>query len=160
MAVGYRAGIGDQLAKPRASTYRALWKAPDAVVKATDPNQRPVPHDQHVLEAGHDRRRPPAPARGLCTSQILVISMQDGTLGENPRAAADYVDMLAENGLGNYCDLLESVSKHPMMGSYQTSVRNQKTDPRTECVPEENYAREVMQLFSIGLLDLNAEAST
>ena len=67
--------------------------------------------------------------------------------------------MLAPNAFGNYRDLLEAVSLHPMMGIYLTSLRNRKADPRTGRVPDENYAREVMQLFSIGLLQLNADGS-
>ena len=92
-------------------------------------------------------------------SQIFVISMQDGSVGENPRAVAAYVDMLGAKGLGNYRDLLQAVSLHPMMGVYLTSIRNQKADARTGRVPDENYAREVMQLMSIGLHQLNADGS-
>jgi uncharacterized protein (DUF1800 family) len=162
MAVGYRAWIDEQLAKPRSSTYRALWEGADAAVKAADPT-RTIGQDGTINAfwkqalTGEDQLRQRV---AFALSQILVISMQDGTVGENPRATADYLDMLAEKGLGNYRDLLESVSRHPMMGSYLTSIRNQKADPRTGRVPDENYAREVMQLFSIGLLELNADGTT
>ncbi len=65
----------------------------------------------------------------------------------------------ATKGFGNYRELLESVSRHPMMGVYLSHLRNQKADARTGRVPDENYAREVMQLFSIGLVELNADGS-
>ena len=92
-------------------------------------------------------------------SQIFVISMQDSSVADNPRAVAAWLDMLGDKGLGNYRDLLEAVSRHPMMGMYLSHLRNQKADARTGRVPDENYAREVMQLFSIGLVELNADGS-
>jgi len=92
-------------------------------------------------------------------SQIMVISMADGTVGDNPRAVAAWLDMLGDKGLGNYRALIEAVSLHPMMGVYLSHLRNQKADARSGRVPDENYAREVMQLFSIGLLELNADGT-
>ena len=65
----------------------------------------------------------------------------------------------ARRSQGNYRDLLEAVSRHPLMGMYLSHLRNQKADARTGRVPDENYAREVMQLFSIGLVELNADGS-
>ena len=67
--------------------------------------------------------------------------------------------MLGDKGQGNYRDLLEAVSRHPLMGMYLSHMRNQKADARTGRVPDENYAREVMQLFSIGLVELNPDGS-
>jgi uncharacterized protein (DUF1800 family) len=92
-------------------------------------------------------------------SQIFVISMQDSAVGDNPRAVAAYLDLLGDKGLGNYRDLLEGVALHPMMGRYLSAMRNQKADARTGRVPDENFAREVMQLFSIGLHELNPDGS-
>ncbi|MBS0443009.1 MAG: DUF1800 family protein, partial [Proteobacteria bacterium] len=80
-------------------------------------------------------------------------------VGNEPRAVAHYLDMLGDKGLANYRELIEAVSLHPMMGTYLTSIRNRKADPRTGRVPDENYAREVMQLFSIGLVELNDDGS-
>jgi uncharacterized protein (DUF1800 family) len=65
------------------------------------------------------------------------------------------VDTLANHAFGNYRELLEAVTLHPMMGLYLSHLRNQKADPATGRVPDENYAREVMQLFSIGLYELD-----
>ncbi|HEX3141394.1 MAG TPA: DUF1800 domain-containing protein [Rhizobacter sp.] len=93
-------------------------------------------------------------------SQIFVISFVDGTLANQTRGVTSYYDMLGEKAFGNYRDLLESVSLHPMMGVYLTSLRNQKEDTASGRVPDENYAREVMQLFSIGLYELNNDGTT
>jgi uncharacterized protein (DUF1800 family) len=92
-------------------------------------------------------------------SEIFVVSFVDPNLSNQPRGVASYYDMLGEKAFGNYRDLLEAVSQHPMMGNYLTSLRNQKEDATSGRVPDENYAREVMQLFSIGLYQLNGDGS-
>ena len=160
MAIGYSAWIDEQFAKP-ASTNRPLWEAADAAVKAVNASSS-IYQDgtinafwRNAVSADDQLRQRVAYA----LSQIFVISMQDGTVGDNPRAVAAYLDMLGDKGLGNYRDLLEAVSKHPMMATYLTSLRNQKADPKTGRVPDENYAREVMQLMSIGLHQLNNDGS-
>jgi uncharacterized protein (DUF1800 family) len=90
-------------------------------------------------------------------SQILVISFQDSGVNNYPRGVAAYYDILATHAFGNYRNLLEQVSTNPMMGTYLTSLRNQKESGTR--VPDENYAREVMQLFTIGLYQLNLDGS-
>lgn len=90
-------------------------------------------------------------------SEIFVISFQNTTLANNPRGVAEYYDMLGAFAFGNFRDLLEQVSLHPMMGNYLSSLRNQKTVGAR--LPDENYAREVMQLFTIGLRELNEDGT-
>ncbi|MDH3304405.1 MAG: DUF1800 domain-containing protein [Gammaproteobacteria bacterium] len=91
-------------------------------------------------------------------SEIMVVS-QLGALGNLPFAVADYYDMLVQNAFGNYRDLLEEVTLHPAMGVYLSMLGNEKPDPVNNIRPDENYAREVMQLFSIGLVELNIDGS-
>jgi uncharacterized protein (DUF1800 family) len=91
-------------------------------------------------------------------SEIMVVS-QLGALGNLPFAVADYYDVLAENAFGNYRDLLEEITLHPAMGVYLSMLGNEKPDPVLNIRPDENYAREVMQLFSIGLVELNIDGS-
>jgi len=160
LAIGYDAWIDEQFAKP-ASTNRPLWEAADAAVKAANPSSS-IYQDgtinafwRNAVSADDQLRQRVA----YSLSQIFVISMQDSTVGDNPRAVAAYLDMLGDKGLGNYRALLEAVSKHPMMATYLTSLRNQKADAKTGRVPDENYAREVMQLMSIGLHQLNADGT-
>lgn len=86
-------------------------------------------------------------------SQILVVSF-DGTLGRAPQALAQYMDILTEGAFGNYRDLLEKVTYSPAMAIYLTYIRNEKADPRSGRVPDENYAREILQLFTVGLVEL------
>ena len=91
-------------------------------------------------------------------SQICVISLE-GTLGSYSNGVANYYDILVRNSFGNYKDLLLEVSLHPAMGNYLSHLNNPKTDTVNNVYPDENYAREIMQLFSIGLYKLNIDGS-
>lgn len=90
-------------------------------------------------------------------SQIFVISLRDGTVANHPRGAAAYYDTLATHAFGNFRNLLEAVALHPMMGLYLSHLRNRKESDTRQ--PDENFAREVMQLFTIGLHELNPDGT-
>lgn len=92
-------------------------------------------------------------------SQILVTSRRDANLTSRLKGMADYYDIFVENAFGNYSDILLKVTLHPCMGTYLSSVGNQKADPSINRFPDENYARELMQLFSMGLWQLNPDGS-
>lgn len=92
-------------------------------------------------------------------SQICVVSRRDANLEEKPEAMANYYDMLTRNALGNYGELLLDVAMHPAMGWYLSHAGNQKADPSIPRYPDENFARELMQLFAIGLWELNPDGS-
>ncbi|MEL6569036.1 MAG: DUF1800 domain-containing protein [Pseudomonadota bacterium] len=93
-------------------------------------------------------------------SQVLVISSRDGgTLAGIPTTVAYYQDILARNAFGNYRDVLEDVTYSPAMAEYLTYMTNIKGDPDTGRMPDENYARELMQLFTIGLVELNRDGT-
>lgn len=92
-------------------------------------------------------------------SQILVISRQDGNLVNRPRGLASYYDIFVENAFGNYYDILRQVTFHPCMGRYLSHLGNQPPAPEINRFPDENYAREVMQLFTIGLWELNPDGA-
>jgi len=158
--LGYSGWLNDQFNLP-ATSHRAYWDAADAALKAVDVNAS-AGQDQ-VFESfwkqavnGRDQLRQ---RTAFALSEIFVTSLVDGSVGENPRGVAAWLDMLGDKGFGNYRDLLEAVSLHPMMGLYLTHLHNQKADARTGRVPDENYAREVMQLFSIGLVQLNEDGT-
>jgi uncharacterized protein (DUF1800 family) len=160
MAIGYAAWIDEQLALP-ATSHRGFVETRDAEIKAAAPTSA-AGQDQ-IFESfwkqaltGQDQLRQ---RTAFALSQIFVISMADDNVVGNTRAVAAWMDMLGDKGLGNYRELLESVSRHPMMGIYLSHLRNQKADVARGRVPDENYAREVMQLFSIGLVELNEDGS-
>ncbi|MGJ8726626.1 MAG: DUF1800 family protein [Roseibacillus sp.] len=92
-------------------------------------------------------------------SQILVASKFGANLGNQPRSIANYYDMMIEGAFGNFEDLLLDVSLHPLMGNYLSHLENQVADPSIGRYPDENYAREIMQLFSIGLWELNPDGT-
>ncbi len=92
-------------------------------------------------------------------SEILVISFANDVLINQPRGVASYYDMLGEKAFGNFRDLLEGVTYHPMMGIYLSHLKNQKEDPTVDRVPDLNFAREITQLFSIGQYQLNLDGT-
>lgn len=89
-------------------------------------------------------------------SQIFVVADVDKALENAQYGMSDYYDMLANNAFGNYRTLLENVALHPVMGVYLSMVRNEKANPAENIRPDENFAREVLQLFSIGLFELDS----
>ncbi|MCQ4165982.1 DUF1800 domain-containing protein [Tahibacter harae] len=92
-------------------------------------------------------------------SEILVVSERGNALGNDGLALGAYYDILLRNALGNYRQLLEDVTLSPAMGRYLSMYRNRKPDPANNIQSDENYAREVMQLFSIGLVKLNRDGT-
>jgi len=91
--------------------------------------------------------------------QIFMVSQADTNLYYQDRAYASYLDTLNRYAFGNFRDLLEEVALSPAMGIYLSHMRNRKEDPTTGRLPDENFAREVMQLFSIGLHELNDDGT-
>lgn len=95
----------------------------------------------------------------LALSEILVVSDNNGTLARHQEGLESYYDTLITHSLGNFRDLLKAVSLHPTMGSYLNMRGNEKADPINNIRPDENYARELMQLFTIGLVNLNMDGT-
>ena len=106
-------------------------------------------------------------------SEFFVIS-EFSSFGDNQYALGTYYDMLMDHAFGNYRDMLEAVTYHPAMGEYLTYMNNPKSDTIYNTVwnngmrdtisiqyvfPDENYAREIMQLFSIGLCVLDIDGT-
>ena len=91
-------------------------------------------------------------------SQLFVIS-DKSALDNSHLDIATYYDGLADYAFGNYRDLLEFVTLSPAMGVYLNMLGNEKPDEDNNIRPDENFAREVMQLFTIGLDELNLDGS-
>ncbi len=91
-------------------------------------------------------------------SEFFVISIQSDLEGY-PDGLSSYYDILSKHAFGNYRDLLFDVSLHPCIGFYLSHLNNPKTNLEENTRPDENYAREIMQLFSIGLYELNDDGS-
>ena len=92
----------------------------------------------------------------LALGQIFVVS---GNKLDDPRAFAPWLRLLSADAFGTYAKLLRDVTLSPAMGVYLDMVNNDKPDPVLHTTPNENYAREVLQLFSIGLSRLNPDGT-
>ncbi|MDK2125080.1 DUF1800 domain-containing protein [Parachitinimonas caeni] len=109
----------------------------------------------HIALTGQDQLRQRV---ALALSEIFVVSDRGNNLGDH-QAIAYYHDLLAKDAFGNFRTLLEDVTLSPAMGLYLNMLGNQKPDPENNIHADENYARELMQLFSIGLVQLNADGT-
>lgn len=90
---------------------------------------------------------------------FVVSGATDGILFHESDSLGSYMDTLSQNAFGNFRDLLEAITLSPTMGRYLSHVQNEKEDPTTGRLPDENYAREVMQLFTIGKWQLNSDGT-
>ena len=95
----------------------------------------------------------------LALAEILVASVSGFNGGWKAFSAAAYLDLLEAEAFGNYRTLLQQVSMSAPMGEYLTFRGNLKFNAGTGAMPDENYARECMQLFTIGLVQLNLDGS-
>ncbi len=154
MALGYDAWIEEQLGKPATLSQPTV----EQVVNARTAGGQNVGSMQRLQRwywqaaYAHDQLRQ---RMAFALSQIFVISDQGSSISQYVVPMAGYQDMLARDAFKPYRTLLGDVTLHPMMGRYLSSFRNQKAGASTS--PDENYAREVMQLFSVGLIKRNMD---
>lgn len=90
-------------------------------------------------------------------SEILVVSENEGELEWHQDALINYYDLLVSHSLGNYRDLLGVISRNPIMAEYLSFSGMRKSDGTLNL--DENYARELLQLFTIGVFKLNIDGS-
>lgn len=148
-SIGYSRWIDEQFAAPVMSTHLSVVEA-SAAFRGRVPSSADMIYSwwtHAIQDHGAQLRHKTAYA----LSQIFVVSTIPF---DDSRTVASYLDMLTSRADGNYRDLLEAVSLHPAMGQYLSHLGNRKEDGQGR-VPDENFAREVMQLFSIGLYELD-----
>lgn len=92
-------------------------------------------------------------------SQIAVVSAENNTIAAYSDGQANYADLLGQHAFGNYRQLIEAVATSPMMGIYLSHLGNKKANATSGSVPDENFARELTQLFTIGLIQLNLDGT-
>lgn len=156
-SLGYGKWIDEQLRAPSLQpTHLQLVEASASARSATKPDVVDVTYSwwTHAIKDNAQLRQRVA----FALSEIFVVSTA-GDLGDKGRMVASYMDMLTRNTNSTYRVLLEDVAMHPTMGIYLSHKGNRKEDLGTGRVPDENFAREVMQLFSIGLYELNPDGS-
>jgi uncharacterized protein (DUF1800 family) len=93
----------------------------------------------------------------LALSELMVISDQNSAV--QAEGMARYLDVLEQDAFGNFRQLMTDVTLDPTMGIYLNMLGNDVGDPANGINPNENYAREIMQLFTIGLYGLNPDGT-
>ncbi|MFO1440645.1 MAG: DUF1800 family protein [Verrucomicrobiaceae bacterium] len=163
MAMGFDEWIEDQFTRPKGYiqpyTNWALQYG-----NAIDLFGNYKQHSWWRRAMGSPKLRPDSPTDQLpdllrqrvafALSEILVTSDRPETLAVDYEGMAHYYDIFVEHGFGNYLDILKAVAMHPVMGVYLSHLGNQKANPALNLHPDENFAREIMQLFTIGLWEL------
>lgn len=163
--IGYGAWIAQQLALP-ATLQRPYVEALDMAVQNPGQSDRMQAWFANAITAPDQLRQRIAWA----LAQILVVSDQFAGLGQDPIAIAEYYDTLARDSAEyldstgvrhapTYANLINDVTLSPAMSNMLTYLRNQVGNASKGTSPDENYAREVMQLFTIGLVLLNPDGS-
>lgn len=162
MAQGFDGWINDQMMRPIGLQRPYIdysIKAKKPVTKVTSWWNRAMGVPTLYPGAKPQAPDPLRQRMAFALSEIFVISDQvDGLVNEDSGMVA-YYDMLLTRSFGNFRDLLYDVAMHPCMGIYLSHLGNEKADPDAGTFPDENFAREVMQLFSIGLWELNNDGS-
>lgn len=168
---GYTAWIAEQMALP-ATPQRAYTM--DDFAAFNDGGQGPPVNGRYPYPGGTHRQAAwwkialTAPDQlrqrvAFALSEIFVVSDQEPTVNTWQEGAANYQDVLVANAFGNFRTLLEQVTLHPIMGVYLSMIRNGRATLDDQGNPlntaNENYAREIMQLFTIGLNELNPDGT-
>src|SRR3989440_3861583 len=162
---GYDAFLNAQFAAPM-SSHLAFVDAAVAALPSPSPSPSATPN-QPTLTMTNDAWWTNAVAAqdqlrqrvAFALSETLVVSINSAGLGNRPFALPTYYDVLVRDAFGNYRQLLEDITLNPAMGAYLNMLQNDKANPSRGTLPNENYARELMQLFSIGLYNLNLDGS-
>jgi uncharacterized protein (DUF1800 family) len=157
MEVGVEQWIDEQLSLPVRAAHLKRWND-DAKLNRDGATSNSVVSSfyQEALQDDDQLRQRVT----FALSEIFVVSMVDlGLAGAKSQAAASYLDMLAQHAFGNYRDLIGAVATHPAMGVYLSAMANRKENADVGRIPDQNFAREVMQLFSIGLVELNPDGT-
>ena len=145
---GYAAWITNQASLP---TTHLLPTVQAAQVVQANTNQSPTPLDNAWWQASVTAPDQLRQRMALALSEILVVSDTNSTLSNVPQTLASFYDTLSDNAFGNFRSLLEAATLHPAMGYWLNMQGNAKGNLATGYHPNENYGREVMQLFSLGL---------
>ncbi len=168
MSVGFDAWITDQFSRPIGYLQPFVdWAVVNANAMQLYGNYKE--HSWWMRAMGSPKLRPdavttqvPDPLRqriAFALDQILVTSDRTDVLGVQQQGMANYYDLMVKHAFGNYRNLLYDVAVHPVMGSYLSHLNNQKANPASNIFPDENFAREIMQLFTIGLWKLNVDGT-
>jgi uncharacterized protein (DUF1800 family) len=151
--IGADAWLNEQFAIP--ATYFTVYVQP-MLLAGREQWELNSPAIWRQLMRGNDQLR----LRVMyALSQILVVSMENNTVQDAYCGPTSYLDLLGSEAFGNFSSLLRRVALSPIMGEYLNHKGSAKLDAVTGQIPNENFAREVLQLFSIGTVMLNQDGS-
>lgn len=156
-ALSYDGWINQQFALPRATSHWD-WLVANGYSAASFINSLSgfdqTIWRQMIVEPDQLRQRV-----GIALSEILVIGVDGLNLNWRQFAGAAYFDLLLDNAFGNFRTLMGAITTNAAMATFLTFLGNRKANPTTGAQPDENYARELMQLFTLGLYQLNPDGS-
>src|SRR5579883_593659 len=164
-AIGYQAWLNEQFsATPTYEMDYLNWVVNTLQEHPSQGNRQeawflgalggPDPQNNTIIHRDQLRQRV-----AFALSEIFVISDQNPTLDGFSLGMGYYYDILIRDAFGNYRQLLEDVTLSPAMGVYLNMMGNRRADLSQNVHPDENYAREINQLFSIGLVMLNQDGT-
>ena len=155
--MGYAAWLAEQFAMERPVTHFDWMVTAGYAVAANINNTAGFdPSVWRQLITAPDQLRQRV---GMALAEIIVVGIDGLTSNWRGFAAAAYLDVLMDSAFGNFRTLIERVSTSPAMGQFLTFLGNRKANTATGSVPDENYARELMQLFTLGVQKLNSDGS-
>lgn len=152
---GFSRWIDEQIAMPAVSHLAAYDQLLATTGDEPTPNLMRESFFQQAVQ-GPDQLRQRVT---FALSELFVISDRDNDVRNFPEGMASYLDLLAQHAFGNFRELLEAVTLAPSMGVYLDMAGSSKTIPEQGLNPNENYAREILQLFSIGLYELHPDGT-
>ncbi len=144
--------VTSEFAKPATLTLPAILAHPGPANASNGGQVIDGMYWDQILTANDQLRQRAA----FALSQIMVYSDEPN---DNQQVRAYYQDILIRNAFGNYRDILQEITYSPAMAEYLTYLNNRKGDPTTGQMPYENYAREILQLFTIGVVELNMDGT-
>ena len=170
-AMGYEAWLDEQFSLPTISMHGESIRMSE-ILRAAEEEDEEMEEEEFVLGEYssevlntawlHSSLAHPDILRkrmAFILSEIFVINTRSDIFEDFGQLSSTYYDKLGGNAFGNYRSLIEDVSLSPAMGIFLSHYNNPKEDPANNIHPDENYAREIMQLFSIGLWELNQDGS-
>lgn len=164
-SIGYQAWLTEQFSVPITLEMSYINWTENTLGERTDSAHRqeawflgalggPDPQNNLLIHKDQLRQRV-----AFALSEILVVSQQNPLLAQFPNGLAYYYDILATDAFSNYRTLLNDITLSPAMGVYLNMLGNQRANLAQNIHPDENYAREINQLFSIGLVMLNTNGT-
>ncbi|OYY75670.1 MAG: hypothetical protein B7Y43_18425 [Sphingomonas sp. 28-62-20] len=155
-SMGFSGWITEQISRPR--TQHWDWLVANGYTASTFINSQAgfdnTVWRQIISEPGQLRQRV-----GMALAEILVVGIDGVNQQWRQFSVAAYLDVLLDNAFGNYRTLLERITTNAAMGAYLTFINNRRANAASGAMPDENYARELMQLFTLGLNRLNMDGS-